>query len=262
MAEAIFLPSGEEGLFQATELARGPWDPGAQHGGAPAALLMRALETLPGEPDLLLSRVTYELLRAVPIGPVRVESEVRRAGRRTQLLEASLSAADGTELVRARAVRVRRAEAPSTELQATPGSPGDGAPNDIIAPYQPMFAPDAVEVRFASGAFSSPGPAMAWFRLRVPVVAGEEPTPLQRLAAAADFGNGISSPLRWDRYLYINPDLTIYIERVPTGKWFALESVTRVHEDGVGLSESALFDERGRLGHAIQALLVAPRPSS
>ena len=42
---AVF--QAQNGRFVATELARGPWDPGAQHGGAPAALLMRAFEQLP-----------------------------------------------------------------------------------------------------------------------------------------------------------------------------------------------------------------------
>ena len=61
---------GSDGRFVATELARGPWDPGAQHGGAPAALLMRAFEGLPGPEGLVLARVTYEFLRPAPIGPV------------------------------------------------------------------------------------------------------------------------------------------------------------------------------------------------
>jgi hypothetical protein len=43
VAEAIYLPAGQS-RFLPTELARGPWDPGAQHGGAPAALIARAVE--------------------------------------------------------------------------------------------------------------------------------------------------------------------------------------------------------------------------
>src|SRR2546421_6031983 len=80
-AEPVF--SGSDGRFVATELARGPWDPNAQHGGAAAALLMRAFEQLPAESDeLLIARVTYELLRPVPLGELGVEAEVVRPGRR------------------------------------------------------------------------------------------------------------------------------------------------------------------------------------
>ena len=122
-----------------------------------------------------------------------------------------------------------------------------------------MFAPDAMEIRFLDGTFGG-GPSTAWFRLRAPILSGEEPSPLQRLAAAGDFGNGISAVLSWNEYLFINPDLTLYVEREPVGEWIGLESVTRISAGGgIGLAESVLFDERGRVGRATQALLVAPR---
>ncbi len=88
---------------------------------------------------------------------------------------------------------------------------------------------------------------------------GEKPSPLQRLAAAGDFGNGISATLSWDDYLFINPDLTLYIEREPVGEWICLDSQTRISADGIGIAESVLYDLRGRVGRATQALLVAPR---
>jgi hypothetical protein len=122
-----------------------------------------------------------------------------------------------------------------------------------------MFAPDAIEIKFVRGEFHGSGPATAWFRLRAPVVAGEQPSPLQRLAAAGDFGNGISSILSWDEYLFINPDLTLYIDRAPTGEWIGLESKTWIAKDGVGTAESVLYDELGRVGRATQSLLIARR---
>ena len=100
---------GSDGRFVATELARGPWDPGALHGGAPAALLVRAFERLPAPEGLALARVTYEFLRPVPVGPREVRADVVRPGRRVQLLEA-LMLADGVEVVRARALKVQTAD--------------------------------------------------------------------------------------------------------------------------------------------------------
>jgi hypothetical protein len=82
---------------------------------------------------------------------------------------------------------------------------------------------------------------------------------LQNLAAAGDFGNGISAIVSWDDHLFINPDLTLYIERQPIGEWICLHSRTRISPDGVGIAESRLFDERGHVGRATQALLVARR---
>jgi Acyl-CoA thioesterase C-terminal domain len=41
------------------------------------------------------------------------------------------------------------------------------------------------------------------------------------------------------------------------GEWVCLDSVTRV--DGLGLAETTLWDERGRIGRAAQTLLVRRR---
>jgi hypothetical protein len=261
MAQGVFEDRGD-GRFVASELARGPWDPNAQHGGASAALLVRAFEQLPGDEELLIARVTYELLRPVPLGELDVEAEVVRPGRRVQLLEGSISTPDGTEVVRARALRVRRADPGAARTEPDPAPPGPEQGEERAAaftpPHRPIFAPDAIEVRFVAGAFGG-GPSTAWFRLRVPIVAGEEPSPLQRLAAAGDFGNGISAILHWDDYLFINPDLTLYVDRAPIGEWICLEARTTIVQGGVGTAESVLYDRRGRVGRAIQALLVAPR---
>jgi hypothetical protein len=271
LPDAVFIPaedspgaaSSAERLL-ATDLARGPWDPGAQHGGAPAALLVRALERLPGGEDLIVARVTYELLRPVPLGVLEVSAEVVRPGRRVQLLEASLRTADGVEVMRARALRVKRSDATSiagagAHQSVAAGGPEAGQSVPFFSSTDRMFATHAMEIRFVAGTFLDPGPATAWFRLRYPLVAGEDPTPLQRLAAAADFGNGISAILPWDRYVFINPDLTVYLERAPVGEWFLLEAQTRIAADGIGISESLLSDAAGPVGRAIQALLVNER---
>lgn len=259
MPDAVFVPVGDQ-TFLATELARGPWDPAAQHGGAPAALLMRAFERLTSSDELVLARVTYEFLRSVPLGELEVRASVLRPGRRVQLLEASILSADRTEVVRARALQIRRADADhAPESARPPAGPAQAAASDFSPAHRPMFGTDAMEIRFLDGKFSAPGPSTGWFRLRVPLVGGEPTSPLQSLAAAADFGNGISAIVPWDDHLFINPDLTVYVEREPVGEWICLQAQTRIAPGGVGIAESQLFDERERLGRATQALLVARR---
>ena len=75
-------------------------------------------------------------------------------------------------------------------------------------------------------ASSSPGPATVWMRMDCQLVAGEEPTPLQRTLVAADVGNGISAVLDWRRYLFINVDLSVHLERMPEGEWVCVDAVT------------------------------------
>src|SRR5689334_17541152 len=101
--EAVFIQDGE--AYTATELALGPWAPGALHGGAPAALVAHVLARSAGGPDsdsaLRLARVTYEFVRPVPMGPLSVRIEVVRPGRRLMLLDAFMTDREGTEVTRA-----------------------------------------------------------------------------------------------------------------------------------------------------------------
>lgn len=256
---AVFVRDGDR--FLATDLALGPWAPGALHGGAPAALLAHVFADAAPSQGLRPARITYEFVRPVPHGPLGVRVEVVRPGRRVSLLDAFLTDPDGVEVTRARALLTVPAEIDAGETQDPPPFPGPAAgETSDWGEDRPMFATHAMEIRFVEGAFRQPGPATAWFRLRQPVIAGEATSPLERVAAAGDFGNGIASVLSWTDHVFINPDLTLYVEREPIGEWVALQSQMRVTQGSVAIAESVLWDERGRVGRAVQALLVGPRP--
>ena len=123
-----------------------------------------------------------------------------------------------------------------------------------------MFAGHAVDIRMAGGKenWLAQGPGRAWFRLKVPLVAGEEPTAQQRAVSAADFGNGISAALDWGEWLFVNSDLTVNLSRAPVGEWILLDSVMRISGDGTALTETSLSDTHGGIGKAAQSLFVAP----
>jgi hypothetical protein len=243
-------------------LARGPWTPQAQHGGPPAALLARAIERFDGGESMAVVRLTVELLRPVPIAPLTVRTQFARPGRKVQLVTAALFS-DETEVARSTGLRIRRAEIPlpaDLPRVAPPPAPDRGEatmpPWASIIEYR-AFHSHAVEHRFVAGSFQQPGPATDWIRLLVPLVDGEATSPLCRVAAAADFGNGVSWVVdRREGYSFINPDLTIYLHRLPIGEWVCLDAVTRIEAHGLGLAESALYDERGPIGRALQSLIV------
>lgn len=252
---ALFIPDGE--TFVPTDLARGPWSPGSLHGGPPAALLARAFEGHePAEPTLV-ARLTVEILRPVPMAPLRVAVRTARRGKRVEQLEATLSD-DEHELCRATAWRIREADVELTDDVEHLGPPLLPATTSVMTPDWPWraFHNEGVEMRFVEGTFEKPGPCTAWIRLRAPVVEGEEPSGIQRLVAAADFGNGISHVLPMDRYLFINPDLTVYAYRRPVGEWICMDSRTHHGPLGTGLAESALYDCDGHVGRSAQALLL------
>jgi hypothetical protein len=249
--------------YVATESTRGPWDPGAQHAGPPAALLGREIELLPDSEGFQVGRITCEILRSVPIAPVRVSARVLRPGRRVQLVEAELSDEAGEPLMRASAWRLRAAplEIPADAMAAAepPPGPEQGAEVEFFPTGQELGYHTAMEVRFVKGGFVEPGPAMVWLRMRHPLVAGEEPSPLQRVMVAADVGNGVSASLDYQRYLFINVDITVHLERMPVGEWVCVDAQTLPQPSGNGTAESVLADEQGRIGRALQTLLIAQR---
>ncbi len=260
MPEAFYEPNGD--CFVATELTRGPWDPGAQHAGPPAALLGREIEGLPDGGEFQVGRVTCEILRSVPIAPMHVSARVVRPGRRVQLVEAELS--DGEEpLMRASAWRIRIApvELPVEAMAPAelPPGPEQGSEMDFFPTGQELGYHTAMECRFVEGGFVEPGPATVWLRMRQPLVAGEEPSPLQRVLVTADVGNGVSATLDYRRFLFINVDLTVHLERMPAGEWVCVDAVTLPQPNGVGTAESVLSDREGRIGRALQTLLVSER---
>jgi hypothetical protein len=117
----------------------------------------------------------------------------------------------------------------------------------------------SVEWRPVRGGFLEPGPATAWTRLRVPVVEGEEPSGLERVLAVADSGNGISGVLDMREWWFINPELTVHLEREPRGEWICLDAATSIQPGGAGLALSTLSDADGPVARGAQTLYVAPR---
>ncbi len=272
---AFFVPQGD--VFAPTELTRGPWDPDSQHAGPPAGLIGREIERLEGGGGRQVGRIAFEILRAVPIAPLRVEARVVRPGRSVELVEATLADSDG-EVIRASAWRLRSAE---VEIPAGLSSTdGPGLIGTSPSTLRPGFAPPgvdearpgtfpptgqdvgyhtAMEYRFLRGAFADPGPALVWMRMLHPLVLGEEPSPLQRVLVAADSGNGVSATLDWTRYLFINVDLTVHLHRPLAGEWVCLDAITIPEPRGVGLADTALYDDRGPIGRAAQTLLIDER---
>lgn len=259
--EALYTLDGDE--FVASGHTRGPWDENAQHGGAPAALVAYLAERDEPELDFRLTRVTMELLRPVPVGRLSASVEDAGGGRSVHRRAITLQAG-GKNVVRALAVSVRASKTP------LPASGGDdrrmrprGQGQSLAIAGMPMqgdsFGCTAMETELVGGSVSSPGPAAVWFRLRLPVVAGQENSPAVCALAASDFGNGISWVLPFDRYTFLNYDLNVYLHRPPETGWIGVDALTTAPRDGLGLSEATLFDDQGAVGVAQQGLIIRGR---
>lgn len=253
--------------YNPTSLTAGPWDPGHAHGGAVAALLAHLTDEVASPEPMLPVRLTVELLRPVRRGdPLRADHRVRRQGRRIQLIEVSLTDSGAQEVALATLLRIRRGT-PNEHLEAAlehspaPQEPTTTPEADELPRYTgealwPNGFHEAVDLRVASGVLGRPGAAVAWIDLIAEVIDGAQATPLVRAAAAADFGNGLSAPLPMDQFVFINPDLTVQLDRLPNGRWIGIDARSNARLVGIGRTATLLSDRDGPVGIALQSLLV------
>ena len=205
-------------------------------------------------------RATFEMLKPVPLTPLTLSTQVLSAGRSVQRIGGVLFSGS-EEVMRGQAVRMRLTELPFADPPLPPPPPGpeQGKPSRFFPTGQDAGYHTGMEGSFVRGGFLEQGPAIAWLRMRHPLVAGEPIPPLARVLIAADSGNGVSSALDYRRYIFINPDLTVNLHRYPEGEWVCLEAETTVSPRGAGLAVSVLHDRRGPIGRASQSLLVGAR---
>jgi acyl-coenzyme A thioesterase PaaI-like protein len=260
-----------------TDLVRGPWDHGHQHGGAVCGALgwavRRALladdPELADDPDRLqLCRLTTEILRPVPAVALAHRAAVVRRGRRSRVAEAGLY--DGDQLV-ARAssgwsvVRPRDGEGAGQDADVDPAVPlrpvvaTDPGASDVGYP-RPGFNCDVFELRCLVGSTEEPGPGIVWTRMVVELVEGAGDHPVHRLATVADLGNAVGWTHSPNGVPMVNSDVTLQLLRYPRGEWVCLDSRSRATTGGIGMMETTLWDGDGRFGQVLSTTVESPIP--
>jgi hypothetical protein len=266
LPSALYVPTAEG--FEATALTIGPWDPGLQHAGPPAALLAREVERASGIDGGQTVRLNYDILGPVPVGPVRISTTVVRPGRRVELVQAVLDAGDDRPLMRLSAWRMRtRTEGLPAAVAGSapvaphpaPASAQDSTPGEAAFFSSEVAYHKALEWRFASGDFNTPGPAAAWTRPGCTLVEGEPISPLQHLLVMTDAASGISAVLDWSTATFANVDLSVALHRPPRGEWLGMDATTVLGDSGAAQCSAVLFDAEGAIGRSTQSLFVEPR---
>ncbi len=261
----VFRQDGE--LLMPTHLATGPWYPGTQHGSSMLLMAAIAVERVPSTIPRQVTRLTVDMMSAAPLGPIELQTDVRRGGRNVETLDLSILS-DGTECVRGSALRYRIDEVPVAERVKY-----NGVIRKLPAPLsQPLFRHlddkdgfhQAIEIRMDLDA----KPAIMWMRLKQPVLGDEPVTALQRVAAAADWTYSIPSIsnhlMTGDGfgklpYFGINPDTTINLHRQAEGEWVGIQTHATFDDLGAGTVAGQLFDELGPVGYATQSVLIRHR---
>jgi acyl-coenzyme A thioesterase PaaI-like protein len=244
-----------------TTLCRGPWDHGYLHGGAVCGALGWALEQSGAQDGLAMARATVEIRSMVPLGPLRTHTAVVKPGRRTRVIEATVADDTGV-LARATSqwVAHRPSEAPPAS-HSVPARPAQAADPGAVADFdypRPGFNCDAIELRPLAGTTESAGPGVIWVRLRVPVVDGEPTSGLLAAITLSDVGIAVGWEPSANGAAFINPDVTLQINRYPLGPWVLMDSRIHASPHGVGFCETVLSDDTGPFGRVLQTLVEAP----
>ncbi|RDI55579.1 thioesterase family protein [Nocardia mexicana] len=254
MADAFYTRTGEH-TFTPSSATGSPWGPDTQHAGPPAALLVRALEQHESPAPRRLRRICLDILAPVLMGAVDIEVDTVKPGKRAELVEARAT-------VGGRTVLAARGWALTGVSDGFPAPPTDDSPAEPPAPAGTVDLPgaymagymSAIDWRFESGSFDSFGPAVAWARPRIPLLAGEELTPWQRTVILVDSASGVSLLAHPRENPLVNCDLNVVLHRDPTGEWIRMDAVTHVSAGHGASTHAALSDRHGPVGDSIQTL--------
>ncbi|SEP02500.1 acyl-CoA thioesterase domain-containing protein [Trujillonella endophytica] len=231
--------------------ARSPWSDEMLNGHHVGGLVAWGVERDSPDADLQVTRLTVDMVRPVPMRPLRVLTRRVRDGRRLRSVDVSVVDGD-VEVARGSALLLRRSEQPDDEPWAP--RPWEVPPPEAIEGS--TGGAMSFEIRPIGDWNGAQG--RVWLRERVPFVAGEPLTPLVRAALMADFANPLANS--GGRGLeFINADVTLYLARDPRGEWIGMESTGHLGADGVGVGTAWLYDRDGRIGSCIAAALPDPR---
>lgn len=260
MTPAAYFDLDENGWFQPTDYARGPWDVGACHAGPPTALMARASESLVDDKPLV--RLLVEISRPIPMSGFSIDAQVVRSGRTVATTRVELGDGDRS-FATAQGLHLATADVSPVEThpvwfpalaESVPGA------FPIAVTHGEVAFDESLEVRYGpEGSRGNGGETFMWAKARIPIIAGEQPSPFQILCPLADSGNGISWHEGTATMAFLNADLVLSVHRPPVGEWVGSHTVSFWEGNGIGRADALLFDGSGAVGRATQNLVLRRR---
>jgi hypothetical protein len=255
VTDPYFEPSTDG--FRPTPRAHGPWATDMLHGRLLGGLTVRSLEAELGEPGWRAARLTVDLFRPSAMAPVTVEVRPVRQGRRIRVADA-VATCDGHEVCRVTGVFLPEGEEPPGRIWSPRPEPWPD-PETVPPPDDLTGAEEDDDwlFRVVAGGFGTAQRTRVWTNDTVPLVAGEETTPLVRAAVSGDIacpmGNASDQGIH-----YINADYTMFLARYPDGPWIGLEVAQQLADGGIAVASATLVDRRGPFATSTGASLARP----
>lgn len=247
-----------DNVFVGRDAARGPWDENLCHAGPVAAAIARQIERT-FDADFRLVRLTLDLIRPVPMAGFSVSVRPERQGRRLAMGTAQVLDQTGRASILATFALLRPG---ATQPDQVAPAPMDQLADARPGPFpitqtrhdKPAFG-HCVDIRYPPQHDGTPGPTKLWMRTP-PLLANEAPSSFQRLCPIADCGNAISRLAEATEAGFVNSDLTIVAHRPARSEWLLSDSISHWQPDGIGMSDSRIYDEYGPIATALQTLVI------
>ena len=241
------------GAFVANSRASGPWSPGHCHGGAVAALAVRAVAGVETRAPMGMARLTIDLLSPVPVGkPILPRIRVDKDGSKLQRLVVELDV-EGTTLAIASVLRVRKTGCFSCQPM-TDSVDEAAAVIRTLGGFSGQF-----ETVSEQGGIGMVGPGRVWFRMRTPLVEGGPFVPDETAAAIADFTSAIGISRPYQQFEFPSVDLSVGLSRSPLGESIRIDAFNSDGDEGRATCYSTLSDCHGPFGHVVQTSYVERR---
>jgi hypothetical protein len=254
---ASYVPLGGD-RYAPTIHVQGAWRDDEQHMAPVGGLIAHVIETHEPRPELLLARISYDILGVMPARPSVVDVRTIRPGRTIELVEATMSV-DDRVVVRARAWRLATgdsAEAAGLELEPMPGP--ESFP--VWTGMQMWGGGYIRSLEVRADPERRPGRARVWLRSANALVEGTEVSPTAAFLALVDTANGVAVRVPPGEWAFPNVDLTVHLLREPVAGWVGLDTRVSFDDNGIGLTSSVLHDVTGPVGTVEQILTVRRLP--
>lgn len=249
----------DDSTFRATAHVGGAWETSEQHIAPALGLLAHLVEAdrdRRGRDDLVIGRVSYDILGVLPIDTMETSIRILRPGRTIELVEASLRHG-GRDAVVLRAWLLQPRDTRSLAGTDFPriSSPADTPPWDPTSVW-PGGLIASIETRREQ---VEPGRATYWVRTPVPLVQDEKVSGLASAIGLLDVANGMTVRVDPHTVAFPNLDLTAHFFDEPQGEWLGLDTTVSFGPTGLGLTSSVVHDADGPVGTVNQILTVRPQ---
>lgn len=250
--------------YQSTMHAQGAWNDFEQHMAVATGLMAHELERFFPRDDLMIARLSLDILGVIYLGETVVQTRFIRTGKTIELIESTLSTFDKQGKQRV-SVIMRAWRLLKSQTHAIAGL--ESPPLDKSVAELPkwdgmgVWAGGYIKSLSAKIAHHRAGRSFVWLNTDIEMVAGETTSDFVHLIGMVDTSNGTAMRATDRSWIFPSIDLQIHLHRTPVGRWLGLDTMQEIGDSGVGLTSSVLYDEQGAFGRAKQILTVRQLPA-